>query len=117
MRKTISLLLLAIVQLALATFASLFLGNFPAHATQTHRGGEIFSHDCAACHQGGGNIVIEEKNLHLSALVKYHMNSINAIAHQVKHGKKAMPAYKGHLSDRQIEEVAAYVLKQAKKGW
>ena len=112
MRKTISLLLLA-----LATFAALFLGNFPALAIQTHHGGEIFSHNCAACHLGGGNIVIHEKNLHLSALVKYHMNSINAIAHQVKHGKKAMPAYKGHLSDRQIEEVASYVLKQARKGW
>ena len=112
MRKTISLLLLA-----LATFAALFLGNFPALASHTHRGEEIFSHHCAACHLGGGNIVIHEKNLHLSALVKYHMNSINAIAHQVKHGKKAMPAYKGHLSDHQIEEVASYVLKQAKKGW
>ena len=112
MRKNTSLLLLA-----LATVAALFLGNFPAIAIQTHHGGEIFSHNCAACHLGGGNIVIHEKNLHLSALVKYHMNSVNAIAHQVKHGKKAMPAYKGHLSDFQIEEVASYVLKQARKGW
>ena len=24
---------------------------------------------------------------------------------------------KGHLSDHQIEEVASYVLKQARKGW
>lgn len=111
-----SLLLLALAQLVLATFAALLLSN-PALANEHHRGGEIFSHNCASCHLGGGNIVIDDKNLHKSALLKHHMNSINAIAHQVKHGKKAMPSFKGRLSDGQIEEVAAYVLKQAEKGW
>ncbi len=112
-----SILLLALAQLVLATFAALLLGNFPAFAREPHRGGEIFSHNCAACHLGGGNIVIDDKNLHKSALLKHHMNSINAIAHQVKHGKKAMPSFKGRLSDFQIEEVASYVLKKAEKGW
>jgi cytochrome c6 len=117
MRKTLSILLLALVQLVLGTSIALLLGNFPALAAETERGGEIFSHNCAACHLGGGNIVIDEKSLHKLALSKYHMNSINAIANQVKHGKKAMPAFKGRLNDFQIETVAAYVLKQAEKGW
>ena len=112
-----AILLLALAQLALATFASLILGNFSALAMESDRGEEIFGHNCAACHVGGGNIVIDDKSLHKSALSKYHMNSINAIASQVKHGKKAMPAFKGRLSEVQIETVAAYVLKQAEKGW
>ena len=112
-----SLLLLALAQLVLATFAALLLGNSPAFAREHHRGKEIFTHNCASCHLGGGNIVIEDKNLHKSALLKHHMDSINAIASQVKHGKKAMPSFKGRLNDGQIEEVAFYVLKQAEKGW
>jgi len=117
MRKSLPCLLLALVQLVLGIATLLLLGNFPALATELDRGVEIFSHNCAACHLGGGNIVIHDKNLHKSALAKHHMNSIEAIAHQVKHGKKAMPAFKGRLSDFQIEKVAAYVLKQADKGW
>ncbi|WP_009631095.1 c-type cytochrome [Synechocystis sp. PCC 7509] len=107
---------LALVQLALGIFAALLLGNL-ALAVQTNRGGEIFGQHCAACHLGGGNIVIEDKNSHISALAKYKMDSTRAIASQVKHGKKAMPAFIGRLSDFQIEEIAIYVLEQAKKGW
>lgn len=117
MRKTLLFLLSALAQLALSTFAALLLYNFPALAVESDRGVEIFSHNCAACHLGGGNIVINDKNLHKQALIKYHIYSIEAIASQVKHGKKAMPAFKGRLSDFQIETVAAYVLKQAEKGW
>ncbi len=116
MTKTVSFLLLALLQLALGTFATLLLGN-PATAVQSDRGREIFSHNCAACHLDGGNIIIADKNLHKSALSKHQMDSINAIAHQVKHGKKAMPAFKGRLSEFQIETVASYVLHQAEKGW
>ncbi len=117
MRKTLSFLLLALAQIALSTFTALILGDFPALAAQSNRGAEIFSHNCAACHLGGGNIIIGDKNLHKSALLKHHIHSIEAIASQVKYGKKAMPAFKGRLSEFQIEEVASYVLKQAEKGW
>ncbi len=116
MRKTLPFLLLALVQLILSTFATLLLNNFPALA-ESDRGAAIFSHNCAACHLDGGNIILSDKNLHKWALIKNHIYSINAIAHQVKHGKKAMPAFKGRLSEFQIEEVASYVLKQAEKGW
>ena len=80
MRKTLLLLLLALVQLALGAFATLLLGN-PALAAEPARGVEIFSHNCAACHLGGGNIIISDKSLHKQALMKHHIYSINAIAH------------------------------------
>ncbi len=81
MSKTLSFLLLALTQLALSILAALLLNNFPAFAEQSHHGAEIFNHNCAACHLGGGNIVIKEKNLHKQSLIKHHINSINAIAH------------------------------------
>ncbi|NJL20250.1 MAG: cytochrome C6, partial [Leptolyngbyaceae cyanobacterium SM1_3_5] len=36
---------------------------------------------------------------------------------QILNGKNAMPAFKGRLKPEQIEDVAAYVLAQAEKGW
>jgi cytochrome c6 len=43
--------------------------------------------------------------------------SAEAIISQVTKGKNAMPAFKGRLKSEQIENVAAYVLEQADKGW
>lgn len=110
MRKLLSLLLLASV-------AFLFLWQTPALAGEHHQGANIFIAHCAACHIGGGNIILAHKTLNKHALEKYQMNSVEAIAQQIKHGKKAMPAFKGRLDDLQIEEVAAYVLEQAARGW
>ena len=45
------------------------------------------------------------------------MNLIEAIVYQVNNGKNAMPAFKGRLSDAQIDDVATYVLSQSEKGW
>jgi cytochrome c6 len=58
-----------------------------------------------------------DKTLKQEALEKYNMNSIDAIANQVTNGKNAMPAFKGRLSQAQIEDVASYVLAQSEKGW
>lgn len=110
MRKVISILLLASV-----TF--LFLWTTPALAGEHNQGVKIFSAHCAACHIGGGNIILAQKTLNKQTLQKYNMDSVEAIAYQIKYGKKAMPAFKGRLDDRQIEEVSAYVLEQAARGW
>lgn len=110
MRKFLSLLLLASV-------AVVFLWGTPALAGAHHQGAKIFIANCASCHMGGGNIILSHKNLHKHVLEKHHMDSVDAIAQQVKHGKKAMPAFKGRLDDRQIEDVATYVLEQAAHGW
>ena len=89
----------------------------PALAGDAASGGKIFSANCAACHAGGRNVVSAAKTLQKDALEKYEMNSIEAITYQVNNGKNAMPAFKGRLTEAQIEDVATYVLSQAESGW
>lgn len=95
---------------------TLLLGR-PALAVEPANGAKIFSANCAACHIGGGNIIIAHKTLKKQALEKYDMASMEAIVNQVLNGKNAMPAFRGRLTDQQIENVAAYVLEKAEKGW
>ena len=73
--------------------------------------------NCNACHAGGMNVVSGAKTLKKDALDKYGMNSVEAVVNQVTNGKNAMPAFKGRLTDAQIEDVATYVISQAEKGW
>lgn len=86
-------------------------------ASKAANGAEIFKANCAACHMGGGNIIIAHKTLKKQALEKYNMNSIAAIINQVTNGKSAMPAFRGRLSEQQIKEVAAFVLEKVETGW
>lgn len=109
MKKLVSVVVLAIA--VTFAFAS------PATAADTGNGAKVFSANCAACHLGGRNVVAAAKTLKNDALEKYNMNSMEAIFSQVHNGKNAMPAFKGRLKDNQIEDVAAYVLEQAEKGW
>lgn len=97
--------------------AVLFVFATPALAGDAQSGAKIFSANCAACHAGGRNVINGAKTLQKNALEKYEMNSIDAITYQVVHGKNAMPAFKGRLSDAQIDDVATYVLSQSEKGW
>ena len=110
MKKIISLLLLGIT---IFTFAF----SSPALAADTVNGAKIFSANCAACHAGGRNLVQAQKTLKKDALEKYGLYSEAAIISQVTNGKNAMPAFKGRLKSEQIENVSAYVLEQADKGW
>ncbi len=80
-------------------------------------GERIFTANCAACHIGGNNIIIAEKNLSKDALAKYSMNSIAAIKTQVTLGKNAMPAFGDNLNSAEIEAVARYVLTQSQQDW
>jgi len=89
----------------------------PALAADTANGAKIFSANCAACHAGGRNVIMADKTLKKEALEKYNMNSLEAIVYQVTNGKNAMPAFKERLNNKQIEDVANYVLEQAEKGW
>jgi cytochrome c6 len=107
--------LLSIALLALAIFTVGF--GRPALAGDAVKGAKIFSSNCAACHIGGGNVVMAMKTLKKSALEKYGMNSLEAITTQVTKGKNAMPAFAGRLKPEQIEDVATYVLQQAEKDW
>lgn len=89
----------------------------PALAADAVNGGKIFSASCAACHMGGGNIIMANKNLKKEALEKYNMKSVEAIAYQIANGKNAMPAFKGRLNKQQIEDIATYVVEKAEIGW
>ncbi|MDY6940855.1 MAG: c-type cytochrome [Cyanobacteriota bacterium] len=110
MKKLISVILLTVAVMSL-TFSS------PALAANAAAGKGIFAANCAACHMGGNNVVNRMKTLKKDALEKYGMNSMDKIVYQVTNGKAAMPAFRGRLKPDQIENVAAYVLDQAEKGW
>jgi cytochrome c6 len=110
LKKLVSLVLLA---LAIVTFSF----APPAFAGDAAKGASIFSANCAACHMGGGNVVNRSKTLNKADLDTYGMASLDAIATQVTNGKPPMPSFKGRLSDADIQDVAAYVLAQAEKGW
>jgi cytochrome c6 len=97
--------------------AVMFTFATPAMAGDAASGGKIFSANCASCHAGGNNVVNGVKTLKKEALDKYEMNSLAAITTQVTNGKNAMPAFKGRLTDAQIEDVATYVMSQAENGW
>ena len=97
--------------------ALMFAWANPILAEDAARGAKIFSANCAACHAGGRNVISAGKTLQKDALEKYEMNSIEAIVYQVNNGKNAMPAFKERLNDKQIEDVAIYVLSQSEKGW
>ncbi|GAB1542028.1 c-type cytochrome [Scytonema sp. NUACC21] len=110
MRKILSVLFVSV-----AIFAFAF--NSPAFATDAVKGAKVFSANCASCHAGGKNLVQAQKSLKKDALEKYGMYSQESIIAQVTNGKNAMPAFKGRLKPEQIEDVTAYVLEQADKGW
>jgi len=104
--------------------AAIAIAALPSPALATGdpaAGAAIFSANCNACHIGGGNAVMSMKTLKKDALNTYLANfqtdGVDAIIYQVKNGKGAMPAFGGRLSDQEIENVAAYVLDQAEKGW
>jgi cytochrome c6 len=111
---------LLILPLAIALLFNFKFIN-PALAAETSTGSDIFNKNCASCHIGGANILIEHKTLQKAALSKYLENydaePIQAIIHQVQNGKNAMPAFKNKLSEQEILEVAAYVFQKAETGW
>ena len=89
----------------------------PVLAANANRGSKIFQGNCSACHLGGSNVVIVNKTLKKDALKKYGKYSLEDIQNQVMRGRNAMPAFGGRLTPSQVEDVAAYVLQQAKTGW
>jgi cytochrome c6 len=107
--------LFAIALLATTCFMTIF--NLPAFAADLGNGAKVFEANCAACHLGGGNLVNSAKTLKKETLEQFQMASIEAIKTQVTNGKAAMPSFKSRLTDEQIDDVAAYVLDQAEKGW
>jgi cytochrome c6 len=86
----------------------------PLFAISFEKGEKLFSNNCSVCHIGGNNLIIPEKNLKKETLEANGMNSISAISYQVLNGKNGMPAFGGRLSEKEIDEVAMYVLEKSK---
>ena len=101
-----------------------FVTGLPAAALNgpdLAHGAQLFSSNCAGCHMGGGNVIsasrtLSQKDLQ-AHLDSYNVDPIEAIEHQIETGKNAMPSYEGKLSLREIDDVAAFVERQAEQGW
>ncbi|MEA5470954.1 cytochrome c6 PetJ [Spirulina sp. 06S082] len=102
--------------LLLVFTATTFFLSQPAFAGDAAKGASLFSANCNACHLGGKNVINPSKTLSKTDLEKNGYD-LAAIIAQVTNGKPPMPAFKGRLSDEQIEDIATYVLEKAEKGW
>ncbi len=94
----------------------------PAIAADMAQGAQVFAANCAACHIGGGNAIMNQKTLKSGALEQYldgygAEHDINAIIKQVTYGKNAMAAFGSRLSETEIASVAAYVQDKSDNGW
>jgi cytochrome c6 len=94
-------------------FFSFVLNEKTFDSSFLEKGKVIFHANCTACHNGGKNLIIPEKNLKKEALDANGMNTISSITYQVINGKNGMPAFGGRLLEEEIEAVASYVLKQS----
>ena len=106
-----------IVTFHLTVLLMMVLAPSAAIAADLKNGAKVFNANCSACHVGGNNVIISSKTLKKEALERYGMFSLATIRQQVKNGKNAMPSFKSRLNPTQIEDVAAYVLSQAERGW
>lgn len=101
----------------IVVFLLFFSSVSNAWAADLENGEKVFQVNCVGCHVNGGNIIRRGKNLKLKTLQKNGYADVEAIAFLVSNGKANMSAYKDRLTPEQIEDVAAYVLAQAEKGW
>ena len=86
-------------------------------AFSLEEGRDIFNKNCIACHQGGNNVVIPEKNLKKLTLKANGIFDKDAIIYQVLNGKNGMPAFGERLKTEEIENVAEYVLFESEKNF
>lgn len=91
-------------------------------AADLAEGAQLFAANCAVCHVGGGNSIVNIKTLKQDALEKFlagygPTHNETAIVKQITYGKGMMPAFKNRLTEDQIASIAAYVQSQAENGW
>jgi cytochrome c6 len=87
-----------------------------AHAGDIAAGSKIFAGNCAACHAGGQNMIVQDKTLQKDALEK-NIGSLNEedILGFVKNSMVHRGAFilGSKLSDKDFENVVSYVVDQA----
>ena len=93
-----------ISSIGMATILAATVAVAPANAGNIGEGKQIFEGNCAACHAGGQNVILNEKTLQKDALTEYLAGGFKeaSIITQVTNGKNAMPAFGGRLSDEDI---------------
>jgi cytochrome c6 len=90
-----------------------FLLFFLIFNPNIEEGKKIFFSNCNVCHINGKNIIIPEKNLYEETLKNNGLNNIKAISYEILNGKNGMPAFGGRLTEKEINNVANYVLIEA----
>ena len=105
--------IISAVALTLISFAN------SAMAADAEQGKDVFYANCTTCHPAGKNVMVPGKTLSKVDLETNQVNSAAAIIELVTNGKGPMPAFGklGVLSAPEIENVAAFVLKQSEAGW
>jgi cytochrome c6 len=76
-------------------------------------GKKLFFSNCNVCHLSGRNIILPEKDLKKENLYINGMNTLDSISYQIMNGKNGMPAFGGRLKEKEIEEIANYILESA----
>ena len=105
--------IISAVALTLISFAN------SAIAADAAEGKNLFYANCTTCHSEGKNALVPSKSLSKVDLEANQVNSAAAIIGLITNGKGPMPAFGklGVLSAPEIENVAAFVLKQSEAGW
>jgi cytochrome c6 len=70
----------------------------------------LFFKYCNLCHENKQNVIIPEKNLKEETLKTNSMYNINSISYQIINGKNGMPAFGGKLNEKEIKQIASYIL-------
>jgi quinohemoprotein ethanol dehydrogenase len=86
-------------------------GEGTAAAGNATAGANVFADNCATCH--GANGTGGNGGPDLTAIPS--AKNMQTVVHQVTNGGGGMPAFKGTLSDRQIQDVATYVTTKIAK--
>jgi len=73
-------------------------------------GEKLFFFHCNACHMNGYNYIIPEKNLQKKILEANGLTTISNISYQIRNGKNTMPAFGGRLTEKEMEQIANYIL-------
>ena len=84
---------------------------FTLNSNPSKNGEKLFSTYCMACHAGGNNLIIPEKNLKKETLENLGINNLDSLIYQIRNGKNGMPAFGGRLKEKEIEDIAFFLLE------
>ena len=84
---------------------------FTFNSNKPKSGEKLFSMYCMACHAGGSNLIIPEKNLKKETLENLGINNSESLIYQIRNGKNGMPAFGGRLTEKEIESITSFLLE------